>query len=283
MDEFEYRQPQLSFSPESNLNLSIQIAREFISFAIQEKSDHKLVYLKHIPYEPLDNWGKFAGRLENIIQSLDILTNKFSSIEAIWISEKYSLVPKGFTDELYLKNLFQLVHPLENLEELKLVEVKETDYNLLFSLPNEVADILSKLFPGLQLFQEFLPMHFAYLNSLPKPNSISVYTQIYPEFADIAVYQNGSLKLANSFGMHEKTDLVYHLLNIFNHFELDPAIDSLSIVDHYFHGITGHDALKKYFQNTQFLKPNLPVENLSLFEAQDISRYVNLLNAINCV
>jgi len=283
MDEFVYQQPQLSFSPESNLNLSIQIAREFVSFAIQERSDNKLVFLKHIPYESLDNWSQFAGRLENIIQSLDILRNRFNSIEAIWISEKYSLIPKGFTDELYLKNLFQLVHPLEILEELKLVEVKETDYNLLFSLPAEVADILNKLFPSLQLFQQFLPMHFAYLNNIPKPSAICVYTEVYPEFADIAVYQNGSLKLANSFGMHEKTDLVYHLLNIFNHFELDPAKDSLSIVDHYFHGITGHDALKKYFQNTQFLKPHLPEDNLSLFEAQDISRYVNLLNAINCV
>jgi hypothetical protein len=283
MDEFEFRDPQFISASQSQLNLSIQVASQFISFAFQEKPDNKLVYLKHIPYESLNNWTQFTERLEKIISSQDKFPDKTISTKVMWISDKYSLIPREYTDEQYLKKLFQVVHPLDELEELNLQDVKETEYQLLFSLPQEVALELKKHWPGLQFFHQLIPLHLSYFINIQKQANTSVYTQVYPEFADIGVYQNASLKLANSFTLHEKTDLVYHLLNIFNHFGLDPARDSLTVVDHYFHGISGHDALKKYFQNTQFVKPHIPESNLSLFQAQDVSRYVNLLNLINCV
>ena len=211
----------------------------------------------------------------------DKFPGNFSSIEVMWISDKYSLVPLEYTEEKYLKKLFSIVHPLNESEDLNLMDLKESGYRLLFSIPKGVVSEMKAHWPDLQLSHQLMPLHHAYLRNTD-PIVTSVLTQVYPEFADIIVYQNGKLKLANSFAIQEKTDLVYHLMNIFKHFGLDPATDPLTIVDHYFHGFSGHDSLKKYFRNTQFSKPQIPDANLSLFQAQDLSRYVNLLNLINC-
>ena len=282
MDEFEFHDPQFISGSQSQLNLSIQIASQFLSFAIQEKPDNKLLYLKHIPFETPIHWPLFAEKFENIVHSLDKLSGKFDSVKAMWISQKYSLVPRDYTDENYLKKLFTIVHPLDELEELNLLDLQETEYKLLFSMQHEVVHEFKKQWPDIQFFHQLIPLHFSSLKNIPKPIGFSVYLQVYPEYSDINVYQDGKLKLANSFPLQEKTDLVYHLLNIFKHFEIDPSMGSLTVADHYFHGLTGQDALKKYFQNIKFEKPHLFEGNLSLFQSQDLSRYVNLLNLINC-
>jgi hypothetical protein len=282
MDEFEFQDPHYTSESESQLNLSIQIACQFISFAIQEKSDLKLLYLKHIPFEQANNWNLLAEQLEKVLDSQDKLPSTVSSVNAMWISEKYTLVPREFTDEKYLKRLFKAVHPLDELEELDLLDLKETGYQLLFSLPQEIAHLLKKRWTNLQFFHQLMPLHNTYIRNIPRQDSTNVLTQVYPEFADIVVYQKGILKLANSFGLREKTDLVYHLLNIFNHFDLDPASESLTVVDHYLHGLSGQEAIKNYFRNSNFVKAKIPESNLSLFQSQDVSRYVNLLNLINC-
>jgi hypothetical protein len=283
MDEFEFQDPQFISASPSQLNLSIQIASEFISFAVQEKPANKLLYLKHIPYEPLKERDPFAERIEKIIHSDAKLSGSFVSSKMMWISEKYSLVPREYSDEQYLKKLFQVVHPLDELEELNLMDLQETGYKLLFSLPQELVHELKKQWPDISFFHQLIPLHQANKTNIGKAEGFSVYLQVYPEFCDIIVYQNGMLKLANSFPFQEKTDLIYHLINIFTHFEIDPLTGSLTVSDHYFHGLSGADALKKYFQNVHFEKPHIPDGNLSIFEAQDLSRYVNLLNLTNCV
>jgi hypothetical protein len=283
MDEFEFLDPQFISASPSLLNLSIQIAREFISFAVQEKPSNKLLYLKHIPYEPLNDRDLFAERIEKIIHSEAKLSSSFGSSKMMWISEKYSLVPKDYSDEQYLKKLFQVVHPFDELEELNLLDLQETGYNILFSLPQELVHELKKKWPGISFYHQLIPLHQANQTNITSTEGFSVYLQVYPEFCDIIVYHNGLLKLANSFPFQEKTDLIYHLINIFTHFEINPATGSLIVSDHYFYGLSGHDALKKYFQNVHFEKTHIPDGNLSIFEAQDLSRYVNLLNLTNCV
>ncbi len=282
MDDFEFRDPQFISASASDLNLSIQVAAEFISFAIQEKAGNKILYLKHIPFESVNSWVLLAEKLEKIIDSLPESALEFATIKMMWVSEKYTLVPIEYSDELYLKKLFRLVHPMEELDELHLIELPGSGYNLLFSFPQEIAHELKKHWPAIKIFQQMNPLHLTKSKINPKPEGFSVFLQVYPSFSDIIVYENGILKLANSFPLHEKTDLVYNLLNICNHFEIDPSSDSIAVTDHYFHGLTGHDALKKYFQNIYFDKPRIPEGGLSIFQAQDLDRYVNLLNLINC-
>ena len=282
MDDFEFQDPQFISSSPTLLNLSIQIASEFISFAVQEKQGNKLLYLRHINYEPVNGWHLFAERLEKIISLQENLKLDFSSVKMMWISEKYTLVPTEYSDEQYLKKLFQLVHPLEDLDELNLLSLPDSGYNVLYSLPQEIAQELKKYWPAMKFYQQLLPLHSVHKNIAASSDEFSVFLQVYPEFSDIIVYRGGLLKLANSFTQHEKTDLVYNLLNIFNHFEIDPSKGSLLITDHYFHGLTGHDSLKKYFQHIRFEKPGIPEGSHSLFQIQDLARYVNLLNLINC-
>jgi Protein of unknown function (DUF3822) len=283
MQEFEFQDPDFTYSKDSQLNLSLQIANQFISFAIQEKSGNKLMYLKHIPFELLNNWTQFAEKVSGIINSQDKLTESFSSVEAMWISGKYSLVPGEYSDENYLNKLFQIVHPFDESDDLEIADLKDTGYRLLFSLPKVVIFELKKHWPDLHILHQLIPLQFGFIQNKAIENNFSVYSQVYPDFADIVVYQKGNLKLANSFAIGDKTDLVYHLMNVYKHFGLDPLNDLLTITDHYFHGLSGQDALKKYIRNIHHSKPLIPDGSLSLFQAQDLSRYVNLLNLINCV
>lgn len=283
MDEFEFQDPQLASYPQASLNLSIQLSGEFLSFAIQDAAYNTLLYLKHIPFEEKGSREMYAENIVKIIDSESRLNGEFSTVKLMWISDKYTLVPHNYSEETILKQLFQLVHPLNELDELHLTELHDSKYKLLFSFPQELAHELVKHFPKIQIFNQLNLLHVSQGKIRKDQEGSAIIVQVYKDFCDIAVYQNQSIKLANPFPLQEKTDLVYNLLNICKHFEIDPAQGTLTVTDHYLHGLTGHDSLKKYFQNITFIKPDVPETNLSLFQQQDISRYVNLLNLIHCV
>ena len=282
MEVFEFIDSKKDQVPAASVHLSIQVCNEYISFALQQDGDNRLLYLKHLPFESTPGKADTAKRLKAEIEKNSNIPRECGLVKVIWISPKYSLVPGEMYAEEQARKLYELTHPLEELDELHMLAPKDLAYRLLFNVPQEISQEISRSWPSATYYNQMVPFMQSISADRQKHPDTAIYTESFPGQTDIVVFGNGQLKLATAFSTSDKNDWLYCMLNVIRQFDLSQATAGVASGDHFLKGLSVTDSVKPYFRNFRSLKPAIPQFNLSIFQSQDVNRFVNLLTLVNC-
>lgn len=282
MEKFEFVDSKKDQVTQEVLHLSVQVSHQSFSFAIQQADDSRLLYLRHIPFERIESISELARKLREAIQSDNNLPGNCKEVKAIWVSPKYTLVPESYYEQSFTRKLYELAHPLDELDELHTYALTGMGYQVIYAIPQEIAHELYQVWPEVEFYSQLVPFVQLIEHDQEKHPGTGIYNQAYPDFTDVVVLAENKLKLANPYPVKEMNDWLYGIMNIMKQSGLDHPHTELGTGDHFLEGLSDPDALRKYFGKLRYLKPGIPQYNISFFDSKDVNRFVNLLGIINC-
>ena len=100
-------------------------------------------------------------------------------------------------------------------------KLKYADAYSVYVVPNQIANIFIKQFPGLKFYNQQIP----FINrNLFKYHSDSIkgFVNINDDFIDLCLTENGKLLLYNNFTFKTDPDIIYYIMNVFKQFDLNP-------------------------------------------------------------
>lgn len=270
-----------SYSKDNSIHyhLSLQIDTEGFSYCILDtRKKHYVVFQQYV-FGKSGDMLAFINKLEHCLNEDSILDTSFNSSSLVYLTQKSTLVPDVFFDELNLRDYFEFNHPLEELDEMHYNVIPEINASNVFALPNYIANLLSDKFKGLRFYHQATPFIKSVLKDFR--NASSVHINLNPGFFDIIVKQEDKLKLYNTFLYQNDTDLLYYVLFTINQLNLNPATVPLTICGEMSDRISFQGSLSKYIPKLMYLEPVSPGFSI-VFEHLSRHKFFNLFYLYNC-
>ena len=189
-------------------SLSIAITKENFLIYIFYKS--KLIYFSKI---------KLLEKNYNDITTNHILKLDFKKTEIIIFGYPHTIVPSEFFDE---KNASLLLSTnAELLDVIKFHKIPEISAIAIYSLQEELDDLLNLLFP--ETIPEVIQSRFISEFFKKSGNDEIAHVYISFEIIHICIFSKGKLILTNSYDYKNNEDILYYILFAFEQLKLDPS------------------------------------------------------------
>lgn len=281
MQDFAFIDETLDINLTHTYILSIQVSLNGLSFCILDPVQEKYIVFSHKNINPELSFNDFLDNIEEYIRKTDLLNHNFKNVKFIWLSSKNTLIPNVYFKKENLKKYFEFNQKLDDLDEIHFNELKFIDAYSVYVVPNQIATIFSKHFPGTIFYNQQVPF---IEHSLLKYHSETkkVFVNVNDNFIDIILTANGKLLLYNNFAFKTEMDLIYFIMYVFNQKKLN--IETTEVV---LSGLIDKKSaafikLKEFFQHLKFDK--LPEEFTYSYTFNQIPHhsFLNLFNLQLC-
>jgi hypothetical protein len=203
-----------------NLELSIQVSLDGLSFCTLNSAENEVVHFKKIRFPQQLDPVKILAEIEKVFETDENLS-KANQVKLIFNNAFYSFVPATLFKE-------------ENASDyLKFnTKILKTDFIAHEEIGN--TGIINVYIPYTNIinyfFEKFGEFEYQHLNSvlvqnlltIPKADKPQIFAHIKNKQFDLVVIENGELLLCNSFSFTEKEDFLYYVLFTAEQLNLDP-------------------------------------------------------------
>ncbi len=228
--------------------LAFRIGPDGFSYCISDKQQEKIVAFKQLPYDsnPIGSEELAIAVYKHLTEDKH-LPKMPTKVNILYVTPNYTLIPT----ELFLpekaKEIVELTHSVDDLDEIHFGSTAIPDSTLAYSVPSAIVAKIESLYPKADLIPQVIP----FLNRLEKEadcHPCFVGVHINEHFFDLAIFSNGKLLLLNAFNYQSPSDVLYHIANALNAFQYSDVKISLT-------GATEErlaiiPALKKFYSNT---------------------------------
>jgi|SaaInlStandDraft_3_1057020.scaffolds.fasta_scaffold22250_3 hypothetical protein len=270
--------PSFQENKNKELYMFLLLMQEHLLFLSFDKRAGKFVRLNHYTFqEPIVNIN--PDKLKSEIEELT--TDSSKKILAI-NNSKCSLVPSTFMKQDIAQDVLKLNFNISAGEDCKWDQITKADSYLVYSRGKEYQKIAA-------LFQPDISIHAstALLNALLAKtyyaDSNDMFIDISEKFFSVFLIKNKKFLLFNSYPFKKEEDILYHLLNISEHFEFNTQKDN-----YHFSGLIDrnsalYELLFKYIRYPFFLRKPENYKYDSIFEEQSMHPYFKLFSLASCV
>lgn len=209
--------------------LSVQVSYQGITFSINDT-----VRGMHIAYvlspfsrklSVTDDWSENVSLL---FSKYEVLKREYKKVLLSFESNLSTTIPTEFFIAERAKELFELVHPLPNLFEIRYNHLKDSKATVVFAIPYSIASKWLTFQPNTE-FIGFSSALIAYscMAKCPKdePTMNIFFTN---DFFIAAIAVNNELKHYNSFNFININDAAYYIINFCKQAGFDTSKTSLS-------------------------------------------------------
>jgi hypothetical protein len=198
------------------LHLSIQSDLGGLCFCTLDLDRRRYVAFKSMPYaQPIVDYNDMQPALSRLLDGDTLLSADYSSVSYIYASRSATIIPKYMLDGSLLKSFLEFNNPINDLDEVHSAVIPQMDAAVAFTVPSPFAATLIGKYGKVKFYHQSIPMLkrlLEYVDSNGKENLLAV--NIGREFADMALYAGGELKIYNTFAMQTAEDLSYFMLAI---------------------------------------------------------------------
>jgi len=210
--------------------LTIQVSLNGISFCINDTVRNMYISFISSPFGMSlsinDEWATPVGQF---FSQFDILTRKYKKVLLSFESPLYTIVPTEFFTPEKAKQLFELVHPLPNLYEIRFNHLVESKSTVIFAIPSSLT--------SQWLFRQPQTLFFGHPSALiaysglikPAKDEPIVLAQFSEQFFISIISKNKELQHCNSFTYHNPNDTAYHLINTCKLLGIEPNRTEIAI------------------------------------------------------
>jgi hypothetical protein len=210
--------------------LSVQVSLNGISFCINDTV--RDMYVSYVSYpfpsnlSENDDCGNVVGQF---FSHFDLLSRKYKKVLLSFDSPLFTVVPTEFFTPEKAKQLFELVHPLPNLYEVRYNSLTESKSTVVFAIPSSLAAQWRFRQPQTIFIGHASPLiTCSGLTKLAKeePTSLTLFSE---QFFINVISKNRELLHCNSFIYHDTNDTAYHLINTCKHAGFEPSKSEIAI------------------------------------------------------
>jgi hypothetical protein len=228
MQEFAFVDETLDLNLTLSYKLSIQVSLSGLSFCILDPVRNKFIALSHKNFEKDLLLDDLQNTIENYIDHNEFLSKEYKSVKIIWQSFKGTLIPVNYFDDKNLKKHFELIHKMDDLDEIHYKKLKYSDSYSVYAVPNQLTGFLSRKYKAAQFYNQQIPFIDTILFK-HHSESKKVFVNINDDFIDIAISQKGKLLFYNAFNFKSDNDILYFVVNVYEQQNLNTEHSELVI------------------------------------------------------
>jgi len=247
MQSFAYIDETLDINLTQSYELSIQLSLNGLSFCLLDTVRNKFIVLQHTLIQTHTTFDDYLDNIEKLIESTDLFHHQYKKVKLVWISNKNTLIPSSLFNTDNLKKYFEFNQKLNDLDEIHYTELKYANAYSVFTIPNQIATIFTRLYSNISFYNQQTP---AIENALFKYNSsdFKVIINVENEFFDLTITQKGKLLLYNNFIYKNEIDMIYYIMYSFEQLQINP--ESIDVV---LSGILTKNS-KEYIKLKEFIR-----------------------------
>jgi len=244
-------QPELGKTTENRL--SIQADLNGFSFSVIDDSRKKVLHLFKSDF----NWDKghtdiFLRHVDNCIKSQPVLKRHYGSVDFIYDTPKFVLVPR----QLYKKGeelqYLTKLHTLDDLDEIDIVELATEEIIIIFAVNSTLLNMIRDAQPSFRIFPAIYPV-LAHSTDFAEINKI--FFKYNKGEASIIAYEDKRLAFCNNFPAHHFNTALYYLFLALKQVQFNPEQTTIfasgAIPESEIMNITKYFSKVKYLRNKE--------------------------------
>lgn len=279
MPFFELFDETLDINSTENYEISVQLGFSGLAFALIDRLRDKFIMIRS--YEP--DQGKIftSVDLEEIFRKDDFLPRKYKAVNVTVNSRKFIIVPSSLYDPSKEKLYFTFNYTDEENMVLLSNPVRSPDIFIVFSIKKSLHDIILNHFPGVPLKHYLVPL-FSYITGSGRVSAENhIHLHADNGFFTLIIFENNSLKFCNAFSCRNSSDILYHSINVFRQAGIrkEETLYLSGLAELYSDLAPG---FLEYVKSIRYAEPRNGHTFSYVFSEADLSRFLNLFNAVSC-
>ncbi|MCK9413325.1 MAG: DUF3822 family protein [Prolixibacteraceae bacterium] len=273
-----------SFDPEqTNLyHLSIQISLDGFSYAILDIPRGKYTVLKSANLF-LKRPRLLFMKVRELMNEDEHLNLKYKSIEIVYSSENFTLVPHAFYQQGSADKFFGFNHSAERGFVVDKTLLTKAEAWCIFNIPENLKEFLALKYPKATIRHNLYPLvERALKENKNFPERKQVHINFFRSCFELIVLSGTKLQLCNQFNYSGENDISYFVLYVFDQLKLPPDTTELVI-----HGLMQqtdpiYQTLRKYIRKTSFARPTSLFNYSYTFNQLPDHYFTSLLDLYKC-
>lgn len=242
----------------SNLELSIQVSLNGLSFCILNNKDNAFCYLNQVIFEKKQTPNILLDKLIDCLNNTEELKQPFSKIHVIHENELSSLIPKTLFNEEHIADYLKFNSRILQSDYITYDEILANESVNVYVPYVNINNFLYDTF-GTFEFKHFSTILIESLLVLEKNSEdLKMYVHVATNHFEIIVIDSGKLVLYNSYEHHTKEDFIYYILFVAEQLELNPEAFKLILIGNISENDTYFNVVYKYVRH-------ISVENKNSF------------------
>ncbi len=267
----------------SSYHLSIIAHTRGFSFAVMDAVRMKFMVFKNNWFGDALKGDQFYDKIETIIAVDGYLNHNYKKISFCLANPQATLIPEPMFQVSDKDSFRPYLGEISDDDILIERFIPSLDSYILFSLPSRIYNQALNILDGPQFYHQSHPLiENALSGSKAKTGKSVVYVNIFNEFMDAVVIDDGQLKLYNSFPYKTDKDLVFYILYLYDQFKLLSENTRLEIA-----GLINENSelvslLKRHIRHIQFQEFNRSFSYSYTFNELSQHHFSNLINLFRC-
>ena len=196
-------------------SLSIRFASDGFSLFIFDENQ-KLLSSKKTPSDLL---SLTEDKLFDLLANEKELNLNFHSVQVVFETDFYSIVPKVLFEPENAKDLLAFQHPeIKSTDTILYNELLAWNAILVFTIPKAINSAIRKFLPEVDAEHHIIDF---INNEIALQNDSSTHIYVRNNKMDIVVLKTGKLTLINTYEFNTKEDFLYHVMNVYEQLSLD--------------------------------------------------------------
>ena len=281
MQDFAFIDETLDINLTQSYYLSIQLSLNGLSFCIQDSVRKKYIAYSYNNFDSELSFDDYLNTIEDYLAKNELLHKEYRISKLIWVSNKNTLIPDSYFKPNDLKKYFEFNQRLNELDEIHYNKLQYADAYSVYVVPNQIANIFIKQFPGLKFYNQQTPF---IKRNLFKHHSdtIKVFVNINDKFIDLCITENGKLLLYNNFSFKADPDIIYYIMYVFKQFNLNPENTELILSGFVDKKSSVYSNLKEFVGQLRFDKLSEDFSYSYTFNEIPAHSFTNLFNLQEC-
>ena len=264
--------------------LSMLIGMDSFFYFIEDNESNALV-LKQIPYEQGSSEDSKENReeaLKQILMQEKMLQLPYAAVAICYSGPKFTIVPEEVYTKHQLEDYLTQVTRLRKKEDVSVCKLPSLDAHIVYSLDKSILDITKSYFPGAQHMHIVYPLIMQAYTHAKSQKGHQVFVHAGTSIMGIFLFKQGDLLFANTFQYATDQDFLYHVLLIFDQFDLDTEVNPLMLTGRIQKKSSVYEKVAKYIRHIHILHSPSYYHYGPVFQDANFHFYHDLLSMRLC-
>ncbi|MDT8402408.1 MAG: DUF3822 family protein [Bacteroidales bacterium] len=279
MYEKELFDETLDINSTNNYEISIQLGLNGFSFCLLDNLRNRFVMFRDYKLS-----GKEAGiinEIRDIAEKDEFLSREYRRYRIVFNTEQSTIVPASLYDPAAKNEYFELNHALRDNYLVANNKLTEPDAYLLFGVRKDIFDLAINLFPDASVAHQLKPLLNSSFRQARKNKDRYIRVHFDNGFFTLILVADNDLQFFNTFRVRNDSDILYYLMNTFNHFKVEKD-HKVYLSGSIFKFDDLYNNLLRYIKTLKFATPEGDFSMSYIFDEMASHQYCNLFNIVNC-
>lgn len=272
-----------TFDPDrsESYELSIQVSLDGFSFCVKDLVRNFFIALGTCPFElALVSSNDWANQVHYMTNSYSWFSNNFKKVLFSFESPSFVLAPQKYFEPDKAKQILNLSHKIDDLDEIWFSNNNGETVSI-FNIPSMLISnwlkvqsnttVVSFCDSTLQFHQQFIKEGTVPALSISLANKFMV----------IVVSKGSKILHCGSISYHSMDETLYHMVNICNHLDLEPADTTVRTIGFTNNHETFESLIDRFFKSVTNVN-SLDQNHFSYLLNKYKGRFANLFNQSLC-